>query len=200
MRRKQMWSVLAVCIMLCGCGPMEKGAFVDAQQHLVYPTKTGSVPNATAEIMTQIWEQYEPQERFAVYGGVPTAPVIGEVGTLRMREDLDKWYPFTAWEEVEQGASLAHLLSERIFTCLVVRLKETEKLQLLAASWRQELHESVWSSGAPERILLVKIRPGYLLMAYGNEEQMDLLRQKIRCAYPKARILYSEPMMAQSGT
>lgn len=161
--------------------------------------KTEKQEQSTVAALMRIWAEYEEEERFAVYGGIPAQPVRDGAGALSMREK-EKWaaqFHIPETDGVEQGASLSHLLSQRLFTCTVFRVTDTEKMQPLAASWRQGLQESVWVSGPPERMLLVKLRPGYLLLAYGSKEQMERLREKTRCAYPKARVLYSEPFMSR---
>lgn len=200
MRKKRKLCILLLSMVLCGCEAWELQRPVDAVQPVLGTEAHQRVTQTTcAEILDKIWAEYGPQERFAVYGGVATEPVVGAAGALEM-DRMQVWaaqYHIREPEAVCQGAALSHLLSERLFTCTVFRLRDAKKLQSLAAIWRQGLQEDVWISGPPERLLLVKLRPGYLLQAYGAKEQMERLQQKLHCVYPKAEVVYSEPFMSR---
>lgn len=201
MRRKIVLCLL-LCLALSGCTGREKRVPVAGTQPLVGAHEDQENGETTCvEIIERIWAEYETQEQFAVFGGMADNPVMGAAGALPM-EQRDVWsaqYHIMERTDVTQGASLSHLLSGRLFTCVVFRVAEAKELQSLAVSWRQGLQESVWVSGAPQRLLLAKVRPGYLLLAYGSKRQMAQLQQKLRCAYPKACVLYSEPFLSREN-
>lgn len=183
-------------MFLTGC--QEYG---EETQTLPEKTETNITPRrkgmtTAAEILDEIWAHYGEEERFAVYGGLPEEPVAEKAGDLDMERSA-LWsgrYPIGDLSEVTQGASLTHLLNGRIFTCTVFRLRKAEKIQSLAADWRKGLQTQQWVFGAPERLLLAQVRPEYLLMAYGSKGQMALLQRKLLLVYPKAWVIYSEPI------
>ncbi len=201
MRKIQVLCLL-LCLALSGCTDGEKRTPVAGTQQLNTAYGEQETGQATCvEIIEKIWAEYAAQEQFAVFGGMVEAPVMGGAGALPMeqREVWSAQYHIIKTTDVTQGASLSHLLSGRLFTCGVFRVADAKELQSLAVSWRQGLQESVWVSGAPQRLLLARVRPGYLLLAYGSEGQMVQLQQKLRCAYPKAWVLYSEPFMRRKA-
>lgn len=187
---------LVMGILLAGCqtGQEETSISQEMTQPLPCPRHSGTT--TAAEILREIWARYDEAERFAVYGGLAEEPVEESAGDLDMERCIlwSERYHVGDLSEVTQGASLTHLLSDRIFTCTVFRLEKGEKMQSLAAEWRKGLQKAKWITGTPDRLLLAKVRPEYLLMAYGSKEQMMLLQRKLLLAYPKAIVLHSEPI------
>lgn len=195
--------LLAICsaaFLLTGCtGNTPQPATQPRPSETVELPALGA-PGETvaAVVLDDIWSQYEPQERFAVYGGIPERPVAEAVGDLDLQLP-EKWalrcrFPITCVEKVDQGASLTHLLNETLFHSAVFRLKQSEDAASVLQQWRREMQTSQWPTISPERLLLARVGDRYLVMAMGSKDNISMFRQKLTDAYPAARIFYEEPI------
>lgn len=197
--------VAAICVaafLLSGCtedtAPTEQKRADDPSATIELPRLGPPGETVAAIILGDIWAQYEPQERFSVYGGIPELPVADAPGDLKL-EQSEKWanrccYPIAHLDALEQGAALTHLLNETLFTAAVFRLSAVETVPAVLRDWRTEIQRSKWQTVTPERLLLAQVGGRYLVMALGSKAHICTFRQKLTQAYPTARVAYEEPI------
>lgn len=182
-------------LLLCGCATQQLTPTTQPTETIELPILGKPGQSIPAVILGDIWAQYEPKERFSVYGGMAEHPVPDAPGDLDL-QDPDGWAPHcrfpTGWLQVlKQGASMTHLLNENLFTAVAVR---TSHVSGLTRDWRYVLQHGDWAPVAPERLLLVQTGEQYLVMALGSKENMRTFRQKLLQAYPASKIVYDEPI------
>lgn len=194
--KKQVAVICAAVLLLGGCARREI-----APKQL--PTETVELPSlgqpgksTAAVVLGDIWAQYEPQERFSVYGGMVEHPVPDAPGDLDM-ELPEKWaahlrFPVASLPAAHKGAAITHLLNGSLLTAVVMHVSDGEKLDALAGDWRQEIQHSHWQSPAPERLLLMQTGRQYLVMAMGSKEYVRTFRQKLMQAYPASQVVCEE--------
>ena len=196
--KKCIAAACAAAFLLCGCAAQEAPPVTQPSETVELPILGQPGRSVASVVLSDIWAQYETQERFAVYGGMVEHPVPDAPGDLDMERPED-WtihcrFPLGCLQMAEQGASVTHLLSENLFTAVVIRVKETNGLSVLENDWRRELQHGQWTAVAPERMLLAEVAERYLVMALGSKAYVHTFRQKLLQAYPNARVVYEEPI------
>lgn len=196
--KKRMMAGCCAMLLLCGCAAQEAPPATHASETIELPILGQPGRSIASVVLGDIWAQYEMQERFAVYGGMMEHPVPDAPGDLDLERPED-WamhcrFPLGCLQMAEQGAAVTHLLSENLFTAVVIRVAEEEDLPVLAENWRRELQNGQWSAVAPERILLAQVAQRYLVMAMGSKEYIRTFRQKLMRAYPAACLAHEEPV------
>ena len=179
--------------------PTDDNTGATIMTELTTPTMpTGMAESNSAKILQKIWDQYQEDERFAVYGGAVEQSVADAPGDLDMSvtEELTTRYllPEDQLAMVEEGASLVHLMNNNIFTAVIFRVKGD--VQTLAKSWRSSIQATRWICGQPDRMLMVQPESGYLLMAFGSQDAMTTFKTKLMAAYSGASMIYEEAIVA----
>ena len=163
------------------------------------PQLSGSADTSSAKLLAAIWAAYGEEDRFASYGGTVENSVADAPGDLDMTntEELTSKYllPPSVLEQVENGASLVHLMNNNIFTAAAFGMKQDADLKAEAKALRDGLQSTQWICGQPDRLLVAQV-DGHLLMAFAAKEAMDTFRQNLQTVYPSANILYDEAVTA----
>ena len=197
--------------MLCGCRsnvpqeteghivPTDDSTGATLMTELTVPSMPmGMAESDSAKVLQKIWDQYPENERFAAYGGAVEQSVADGPGDLdlQMTEELTTRYllPEDQLQMVEEGASLVHLMNNNIFTAAVFRVKENP--ENLAKSWRSSIQATRWICGQPDRMIMAQPAQGQLLMAFGSQDAMASFRSYLVAAFPEAKILYEEAIVA----
>lgn len=188
--------LLALCLMVSGC---TRSMTQETTAPTVATKPRAGIPgqSAASDILKRIWDAYEEQERFAVYGGMMEHPAENAPGDLDMQLAM-LWapryrVPLAHLDKLEQGASLCHLMNGNLLTVTVFGLAKSADTATIAWDWRWELQHSYWVAGQPSRLLLARAEKSFLLMAFGSKEQMQTLKEKLLLTCP-ADILYDEPI------
>ena len=163
------------------------------------PQLSGSAETSAATLLAAIWSQYGEDERFASYGGTVENSVADAPGDLDMTntEELTSKYllPHSVLEQVENGASLVHLMNNNIFTAAAFGMKQDADMKTQAKALRDNLQKTQWICGQPDRLLIAQV-DGHLLMVFAQKEAMETFQQKLQAVYPSASILYDEAVTA----
>ena len=163
------------------------------------PQLSGSAETSAATLLAAIWSQYGEDERFASYGGTVENSVADAPGDLDMTntEELTSKYllPQSVLEQVENGASLVHLMNNNIFTAAAFGMKQDADMKTQAKALRDNLQKTQWICGQPDRLLIAQV-DGHLLMVFAQKEAMETFQQKLQAVYPSASILYDEAVTA----
>ena len=179
--------------------PTENSTVTTLPSQTTVPTMPqGMAESNSAKILQKIWDLYPQEERFAVYGGAVEQAVADGPGDLDLTvtEELTARYmlPEDKLGKLREGASLVHLMNNNIFTAAVFGVQED--VQNLAKAWRTSIQGTRWICGQPDRMILAQPEDGYLLMAFGSQDAMAGFKTKLAAAYPNAKILYEEAVVA----
>ncbi len=186
-------------VVLCaGC------AASTGQDMTAPPPRTGGMTylpgrSSSANILGQLWEQYAPEERFSVYGGMMEYPVADAPGDLDMEQPF-VWgerlcLPIAHGRKIISGAAMSHLMNGNLWTVAVFEIVQEQDIGPVARDWRQELQSHDWVGGKPARLMLVR-EEEHLLVAYGSQGHMKILKEKIPMVFPGAELLYDESITA----
>jgi hypothetical protein len=147
-------------------------------------------------ILTKIWSQYTGAEKFPAYGGSPENGVDNAPGSLDLKNTQELADPYMLSPEqlsnVNAAASLTHMMNRNMFTAAVFRLKGGANQRSLANALRENIQKAKWLCGSPEKLLIAAPENGQLLMAYGSRDAMTTLETKLKAAFPKTTVYFSE--------
>lgn len=191
-------AVLLAMLLLSGCAAQQEAPTTQPPETVELPILGAPGKNGASVVLGDIWAQYEPRERFAIYGGMMAHPVADAPGELDMDRPME-WtaqcrFPAGCLSLAEQGAAITHLLNEELFTAVAVEVTDDQALSALAKDWRQEVQQGKRQTALPQRLLLAQVGKGYLVMATGSKEYIKTFRQKLLLAYPDAQTLCDEPL------
>lgn len=169
------------------------------QQTETEPEILGTSDTQSAKILSRIWDAYGTDQRFACYGGTVEHSVNDAPGDLDMSstEELTAKYllPTEHLSDVEEGASLVHLMNNNIFTAAAFRIRSEVSVQTVAKALRNQVQRNQWICGQPDRLLIADVE-GQLLMTFGSGDAMEVFRSKLGEVYPDAKLLYDEAITA----
>lgn len=167
---------------------------------------TVSAPQSAEELLQNIWDAYGEDEQFAAFGGdmethnakmeadetyeIPNGP-----GTYAMEYIENLPYtlrvPADILSNVDDAATLVHLMLANNFTGGALHLVEGADVEAITASIRDELSNTQWMCGFPDRYLVAVVGE-YVVVAFGLNDMMDPFQNYLTQCYPDAEIAYNE--------
>ena len=143
-------------------------------------TGTSSYADAT-EVLTKVWSTYADNEKFAAGGGDYDNTVMDGPGKFDVTktEDLDAMLalPSAQAANVDDAASLIHMMNANTFTGAAYRLKDGADVTAFANDFKANLDSRRWMCGFPEKFVVIKTG-NYVVTAFGNGEIVDLFKTK----------------------
>ena len=161
---------------------------------------TTEAPAVTIEsslaVLESIWALYGEDEQFAVIGGNMESPVDGAPGNYDMAyaENLT-WnllIPADQLANIDQAASMIHMMNANTFTSGVVHLTEGTDAAAFAQVMRDAIQGNMWMCGFPETLTVAVVGGEYVVIAFGLNDAMNPFNTHLAEAYPGAEILYNE--------
>ncbi len=198
--------LLILCLCLSGCTgtpdatvPSIQDTGAPTTAPTTTPTESTGAPTDTPSeavgVLQSIWDAIPEDNRFAAYGGTIEHSTEDAPGDLDLQntEELTTKYliPAARLGEITEGASLVHLMNSNIFTGAVFRLSEGTDLNGFAKALRDNLQQTQWICGQPDRLLIGQVQE-LLLMAFGEQELMTAFQGTLTAVYPDANVLYNE--------
>ena len=148
------------------------------------------------EILQTVWDKFSEDEKFPVYGGDAANMTDGKPGEFDVSDTDGLQYnlivPEAQLTNIEQAASMIHGMMVNNFTCGAFRLKDGVDEDDFAEDMRDAFKDNQWLCGTPEALLVAVIGDRHVLSAFGLEDVLATLRDKLTAAYPNARIEYQE--------
>ncbi len=157
--------------------------------------QVGMANTEAAGILKNIWDSFDEGERFSAYGGTVEHSVENAPGDLDMQntqELITKYMiPEAQLSNLEEGASLVHLMNSNIFTGGAFLLKTDADAKTVAKALRDNIQATQWICGHPDRLVIAQVQE-HLVMAFGEQELMQGFQAKLTQAYADAQVLYNE--------
>lgn len=160
----------------------------------------GGETSATAQLLQSIWDKYADDERFAAYGGAVEHSISDAPGSLDVTngEEMTNRYliPQERLSDIQEAASLVHMMNSNIFTAVAVKIGENADQKTLQTAWRDAIQGNQWICGQPDRLLMTDVGGGYMVMAFGSKDAIDLFSGKLAQVYPDAQNVYNEAIVS----
>ena len=194
-----------MALSLAACGSSGADSTTGATNETTIASIETTVPETTAPaaastgalaVLENVWNLYGEDEKFAVIGGNMESPVDGAPGNYDMAYAENLTYnllvPAESLANVDEAATMIHMMNANTFTCGVVHLTEGTDVEAFANTMRDAIQGNMWMCGFPETLTVAVIEGKYVLIAFGVNDAMNPFMTHFGEAYPEANILFNE--------
>lgn len=191
---KKLLSIVLAAILtlsLAACGGKKDAASEPGSQQV-------SVDSAL-ELLTTVWNSYTDDEKFPVMGGDMsdenmTADAPGKFG-IDDTNALDTFlgFPASSGQQIDDAASLVHMLNANTFTCGAFHIKNQSDSAAITAAIKDNIMQRQWLCGFPDKLVIVKI-DSYVVSFFGTTDLVDAFKTKLTAAYPSGETICDEPI------
>lgn len=184
-----LWAAVLTACILTGCAGAPGGA--DSGQQ--------DAPEDSLELLRTVWDSYEEDEKFAVAGGDYSEEnqKMDEPGRFSVSDgellDSALGFPQESVSEIDDAASLMHMMNANTFTCGVYRVKEEDGIAALSQTVKAHILKRQWVCGFPDKLKIMQVGQ-YLVVVFGNEEFVDTFGDRLMDLYANA-VLLSEDLI-----
>ncbi len=163
-------------------------------------TETDSAGDSNGEsdanaLLTTVWGSYTEDEKFSVAGGDYNHPVEDAPGAFDITDTASLSsmlvLPETAAADIDDAASLIHMMNANTFTCGAFHVTDSEKVSTVADALRDAISSRHWMCGFPDKFVIITYEQ-YVVSVFGDEELVNTFRDKFTAAYADAAIAYEE--------
>ena len=209
-----MKKILAVCMMfvvlcaLAGCGTEKAGESTAAESAAAESTAAESSPESTADasqpdsalaLLTAVWDSYPEDAKFSVAGGDSEQYVMDAPGAFSVEnpEMLDGSLAFPAAEadQIDEAASLMHMMNANNFTAGAFHLKDEAARQEVAEAVKANLDSRQWLCGFPEEFLIASV-DSYVVCVFGTAENVETFGAQLTGVYGQTQVEAEGPVLA----
>ena len=153
--------------------------------------------NLPLSIFNTVWATYADDEKFAAAGGDYENMVMDAPGVcgLTDTEALDSLFgiPASAVSNVVSAASLMHMMNANTFTAACYELAAGADAAAFAEEVKTNILARQWMCGFPETLIVVELE-GCVLSAFGNNDIIQLFKDKLASCYSSANVLVETPI------
>ncbi|MDE6184200.1 MAG: hypothetical protein K2G39_02050, partial [Lachnospiraceae bacterium] len=112
-------------------------------------------------------------------------------------EELEYTYglPKEQLSNIEDGATMVHLMNANTFTGAAYRLKEGVDMNAFADSVKAGILEKQWVCGQPDTLLIIDVDGRYVITAYGAAELMEVFKNNALSVLGNAQVMIEDPIM-----
>lgn len=152
------------------------------------------------ELLNTVWNSYTEEEKFPAAGGDMTEENMTMDGPGRFGiEDgtmLDSTlgFPADALSQIDDAASLVHMMNANTFTCGVFHVKDSDSISSLADAVKENIMNRQWMCGFPEKLVIITVGD-YVISFFGDGGITDTFKEKVSAAYEGAKIVCEEPIV-----
>lgn len=183
-----------LALTLAGCGTKAEG-------NGSTPDNQNTTPKVEvadcAEALNKVWDTYGDEEKFFVMGGDFDNPVDNAAGIFSMENTENLTYalyiPQENVELIDEAASMIHAMNANTFTGAAFHLKKAEDAKLLSEALRENIANTQWLCGFPDKMAIYSINDGeYVISTFGKNEAMDTFKTKLLEVYGESASLMVE--------
>lgn len=148
------------------------------------------------EILTNIWNGYDEDQKFPVAGGdydniSDNAPGKFDVSnTEALRSILI--VPEEAASMVDDGASMMHAMNANTFTGGAFHLTEAADRGEFTDALKEAVLNNQWMCGFPEEFIVYGVGDEYVVSAFGKSDTIGYFKEQLLKQYPSAEALVEE--------
>lgn len=166
-------------------------------------TETDSAGDSNGEsdanaLLTTVWGSYTEDEKFSVAGGDYNHPVEDAPGAFDITDTASLSsmlvLPETAAADIDDAASLIHMMNANTFTCGAFHVTDSEKVSTVADALRDAISSRHWMCGFPDKFVIITYGQ-YVVSVFGAEDLVNTFRDKFTAAYADAAIAYEEAIL-----
>lgn len=154
-------------------------------------------PKSALEILEKVWSKYSTDEKFPATGGSEKHMKDDKPGKFDVSDaealDFDLGFPKAQASEIDDAASLMHMLNQNNFSCGVYHVKDSGNVEALAGKIKENILARQWLCGIPEKLVILTVGD-YIVSVFGAEELTDTFVAKLSAEYSSAKQLFDVPI------
>ena len=154
-------------------------------------------PKSALEILEKVWSKYSADEKFPATGGsekqmkedMPSKFDVSDAEAL----DFELGFPKANASEIDDAASLMHMLNQNNFSCGAYHVKDSGNVEALAGKIKENILARQWLCGFPEKLVILTVGD-YIVSVFGARELTDTFTAKLSAEYSSAKQLFDVPI------
>ena len=154
-------------------------------------------PKSALEILEKVWSKYSTDEKFPATGGSEKHMKEDMPGKFDVSDaealDFELGFPKANASEIDDAASLMHMLNQNNFSCGVYHVKGSGNAEALAGKIKENILARQWLCGFPEKLVILTVGD-YIVSVFGAGELTDTFVAKLSAEYSSAKQLYDVPI------
>ena len=154
-------------------------------------------PKSALEILEKVWSKYSADEKFPATGGSEKHMKEDMPGKFDVSDaealDFELGFPKANASEIDDAASLMHMLNQNNFSCGVYHVKDSGNVEALAGKIKENILARQWLCGFPEKLVILTIGD-YIVSVFGAGELTDTFVAKLSAEYSSAKQLFDVPI------
>ena len=164
-------------------------------------TTTSDAPKGQAqsalEILEKVWSKYSTDEKFPATGGSEKHMKEDKPGKFDVSDaealDFELGFPKVQASEIDDAASLMHMLNQNNFSCGVYHVKDSRNVEALAGKIKENILARQWLCGFPEKLVILTVGD-YIVSVFGAKELTDTFTAKLSAEYSSTKQLFDVPI------
>ena len=149
------------------------------------------------EILEKVWSKYSTDEKFPATGGSEKHMKEDKPGKFDVSDaealDFELGFPKAQASEIDDAASLMHMLNQNNFSCGVYHVKGSGNAEALAGKIKENILARQWLCGFPEKLVILTAGD-YIVSVFGAGELTDTFVAKLSTEYSSAKQLFDVPI------
>lgn len=154
-------------------------------------------PKSALEILEKVWSKYSTDEKFPATGGSEKHMKEDKPGKFDVSDaealDFELGFPKAQASEIDDAASLMHMLNQNNFSCGVYHVKDSGNAEALAGKIKENILARQWLCGFPEKLVILTVGD-YIVSVFGAGELTDTFVAKLSAEYSSAKQLFDVPI------
>ena len=148
----------------------------DANENEASADSEADAADGAVKVLSDVWANLAEDQKFAVGGGDAdnmTSDAPGKYD-VTLTEDMDASLGLPASEagNVDDAASLVHMMNANMFTGAAYHLTEGTDAKAFANAFKTNLDGRQWMCGRPEALIAISF-DGYVITAFGSQMNVD---------------------------
>ena len=154
-------------------------------------------PKSALEILEKVWSKYSTDEKFPATGGSEKHMKEDKPGKFDVSDaealDFELGFPKANASEIDDAASLMHMLNQNNFSCGVYHVKGSGNAEALAGKIKENILARQWLCGFPEKLVILTVGD-YIVSVFGARELTDTFTAKLSAEYSSTKQLFDVPI------
>ena len=149
------------------------------------------------EILEKVWSKYSADEKFPATGGSEKHMKEDMPGKFDVSDaealDFELGFPKANASEIDDAASLMHMLNQNNFSCGVYHVKDSGNVEALAGKIKENILARQWLCGFPEKLVILTVGD-HIVSVFGAGELTGTFVAKLSAEYSSAKQLFDVPI------
>lgn len=148
------------------------------------------------DLLNQVWDMFAEDEKFAAIGGGMTSLVDGKAGNCDLTDTEYIMYslmvPEDQLENVDEAASLIHMMNANTFTGAAFHLTEMDDVDDYVEELEENIKNTQWMCGFPDTLNIFTVNGEYVVSTFGNAEIIENFKTKMAEVFGQSAVVVVE--------